>query len=150
MSEGSVAGALSPEQLEELTSYFNEAVTFGKHIRSRVESAEPGRASLYVDVEDFHLNGNGTLHGGVYASLIDNAMGMAVLALVGTRTATVEMNVHFLGAVGGGRITCHAEVVHRTRRMAIAESNVYDDEGNFVWMGTVAFRVFVRNGNAIV
>ena len=150
MSEGSVAGALSPEQLEELTSYFNEAVTFGKHIRSRVQSVEPGRASLYIDVEDFHHNGNGTLHGGVYASLIDNAMGMAVLALVGVRTATVEMNVHFLGSVGGGRITCHAEVVHRTRRMATAEAKVYDEEGNLVSMGTGAFRVFEKKGNAIV
>jgi uncharacterized protein (TIGR00369 family) len=150
MSEGGVVGALSPEQVEELTAYFNEAVTFGKHIKSRVENVEPGRASLYIDVEDFHLNGNGTLHGGVYASLIDNAMGMAVLALVGTRTATVEMNVHFLGAVGGGRITCHADVVHRTRRMATAEAKVYDEEGNLVAMGTGTFRVFEKKGNAIV
>jgi hypothetical protein len=29
----------------------------------------------------------------VYASLIDNAMGLSVLALVGVRTATIEMNV---------------------------------------------------------
>ena len=150
VSEGSVARALKPEEIEELTAYFNEAVTFGKHIKSRVENVEPGRARMYIDVEDYHLNGNGTLHGGVYASLIDNAMGMAVLALVGVRTATVEMNVHFLGAVGGGRITCHADVVHRTRRMATAEAKVYDEEGNLVAMGTGAFRVFEKKGNAIV
>jgi acyl-coenzyme A thioesterase PaaI-like protein len=32
-----------------------------------------------VEVEDVHLNGNGTLHG-VYASLIDNAIGLPVAA----------------------------------------------------------------------
>ena len=98
----------------------------------------------------FHLNGTGTLHGGVYASLIDTAMGLSVLALVGVRTATIEMNVHFLGAVSEGRITCQSQVVHRTRRTATAEAKVHDSEGNLVAMGTGAFRVFEKKGNAIV
>ena len=149
MSDGGV-GALSRQQLDHLASYFNEAVTVSKHIRSRVETVEPGRATLYIDVEDYHFNGNGTLHGGVHASLIDNAMGISVLALVGVRIATVEMNVHFLGPVSSGRITCEARVVHRTRRMATAEAKVYDAEWNLVSMGTGTFRVFEKKGNAIV
>jgi len=48
-------------------------------------------------VEDVHHNGNGTLHGGAYASLLDNAMGLSVAALVGLRTATIGLDVHFLG-----------------------------------------------------
>lgn len=77
-------------------------------------------------------------------------MGVAVLALVGTRTATIEMNVHFLGSVNEGRIVCRSEVVHRTRRTATAESKVYDSGGNLVAMGTAAFRVFDKKGSAIV
>ena len=143
-------GTLSEEQLEHLARYFNEEVTFSKHIGAKVEEVEPGRSVLYLDVEDVHLNGVGTLHGGVYASLMDNAMGLSVLALVGVRTATIEMNVHFLGAVSGGRITCESEVVHRTRRTATAEAKVRDADGNLVAMGTGAFRVFEKKGNAIV
>src|SRR5215203_1591331 len=141
---------LSEEQLEHLARYFNEEVTFSKHIGAKVEEVEPGRSVIYIDVEDVHLNGVGTLHGGVYASLMDNAMGLSVLALVGVRTATIEMNVHFLGAVSGGRITCESEVVHRTRRTATAEAKVRDADGNLVAMGTGAFRVFEKKGNAIV
>jgi uncharacterized protein (TIGR00369 family) len=144
------AGTLSEEQLDQLAQYFNEEVTFSKHIGAKVEEVEPGRSVIYIDVEDFHLNGVGTLHGGVYASLIDNAMGLSVLALVGVRTATIQMNVHFLGAVGRGRITCESEVVHRTRRTATAEAKVRDADGNLVAMGTGAFRVFEKKGNAIV
>src|SRR3989337_1422201 len=114
---------LSEEQLDHLAQYFNEEVTFSKHIGAKVEEVEPGRSIIYIDVEDIHLNGTGTLHGGVYASLMDNAMGLSVLALVGVRTATIEMNVHFLGAVGGGRITCESEVGHHTRRTATAEAS---------------------------
>lgn len=149
MTEGGV-GSLDQEQLDKLTSYFNEEVTFSKYIGAKVEEVEPGRAVMHVDVEDVHLNGNETLHGGVYASLIDSAMGLAVLSLVGVRIATIEMNVHFLGAVGGGRVSCRGEVVHRTRRTATAEARVRDDEGNLVAMGTGAFRVFEKKGNAIV
>jgi uncharacterized protein (TIGR00369 family) len=141
---------LSEEQLEHLARYFNEEVTFSRHIGAKVERVEPGRSAISIDVEDYHLNGAGTLHGGVYASLIDNAMGLSVLALVGVRTATIQMNVHFLGAVGGGRITCESEVLHRTRRTATAEAKVHDAEGNLVALGTGAFRVFEKKGNAIV
>jgi uncharacterized protein (TIGR00369 family) len=147
---GDDVGTLSEEQLDHLAQYFNEEVTFSKHIGAKVEEVEPGRSIVYIDVEDTHLNGTGTLHGGVYASLIDNAMGLSVLALVGTRTATIEMNVHFLGAVNEGRITCESEVVHRTRRTATAEAKVRDADGNLVAMGTGAFRVFEKKGNAIV
>ena len=143
-------GALSEDQLDHLARYFNEEVTFSKHIGAKVEEVQPGRSVIYIDVEDTHLNGTGTLHGGVYASLIDNAMGLSVLALVGVRTATIEMNVHFLGAVSDGRITCESEVVHRTRRTATAEAKVRDADGNLVAMGTGAFRVFEKKGSAIV
>jgi uncharacterized protein (TIGR00369 family) len=143
-------GTLSEEQLDHLIQYFNEEVTFSKHIGAKVQDVEPGRSIISIDVEDIHLNGAGTLHGGVYASLIDNAMGLSVLALVGVRTATIEMNVHFLGAVSEGRITCQSQVVHRTRRTATAEAKVHDAQGNLVAMGTGAFRVFEKKGNAIV
>ena len=141
---------LSKEQLEHLARYFNEEVTFSRHIGARVERVEPGRSTISIDVEEIHLNGAGTLHGGVYASLIDNAMGLSVLALVGVRTATIEMNVHFLGAVNQGRIVCESEVLHRTRRTATAEAKVRDSEGNLVALGTGTFRVFESKGNAIV
>ncbi len=142
--------ALDREQLDLLATHFNEAVTFTKRLGAKVEEVEPGRAVMHVDVEESHLNGTGTLHGGVHAALIDSAMGLATLAFVGVRIATIEMNVHFLGAVGGGRVTCRSEVVHRTRRTATAEAKVYDAEGNLVAMGTGAFRVFEKKGNAIV
>ena len=144
------ARALSGEQLDHLAQYFNEEVTFSRHIGARVEDVERGHSVISIDVEDIHLNGAGTLHGGVYASLIDTAMGLSVLALVGVRTATIEMNVHFLGAVSEGRITCQSQVLHRTRRTATAEAKVHDAKGNLVAMGTGAFRVFEKKGNAIV
>ena len=147
---GDDGATLSEEQLDHLAQYFNEEVTFSRHIGAKVEEVEPGRAVLHIDVEEIHLNGNGTLHGGVHSALIDNAMGLSVSSLVGVRTATMQMNVHFLGAVREGRITCRSEVVHRTRRTATAQGWVYDEEENLFTMGTGTFRIFEKKGNPIV
>lgn len=138
------------EQLTRLAQYFDEKVTFSRYIGSKVEEVDRGRAVCHIDVEDIHLNGNGTLHGGVYASLIDNAMGLSVAAMVGLRTATIALNVSFLGAVREGRIVCESQVVHRTRRIATVEAKVRDGEGNLVAMGTGTFRIFEKRGDPIV
>ena len=127
-----------------------ERETFERHLGVEVEEVREGHATLYIDVQPHHLNGNGTLHGGVYAALIDNAMGFAVAALAQVRIATTQMNVHFLAPISGGRITCTAEVVHRTRRTATAEAKVRDAEGNLLAMGTAAFRIFEQQGQPIV
>ena len=116
----------------------------------RSPRCDRGHATLYIDIEPFHLNANGTLHGGVYAALIDNAMGFAVAALAEVRIATTQMNVHFLGPVSGGRISCTADAVHRTRRTATAEAKVRDADGNLVAMGTGAFRIFEQRGHPIM
>ena len=101
-------------------------------------------------MESIHLNGNGTLHGGVYALLIDNAMGLSVAALVGLRTATIGLDLHFLSTVREGRITCSVEIVHRTRRIATVEARVRDGDRNLVAMGTETFRIFEKRGDPIV
>lgn len=141
-----------PDQREisSLIDYFTTAISFSRYVKTQIASVEPGQADLYIDVEDVHLNGNGTLHGGVYATLLDNAMGIAVAALVRVRVATTQMNVHFLGPVAAGRITCHGEVLHRTRRTATAEGKVFDASGNLVALATAGFRIFEQQGNPIV
>ncbi|WP_119070577.1 PaaI family thioesterase [Rubrobacter indicoceani] len=141
---------LTREQLADLSRHFDEDITFSRHIRAKVKEAVPGEATLYIDVQDFHLNGAGTLHGGVYASLIDNTMGLALISEVGVRTATIDLNVRFLGAVREGRVTCRAEVVHRTRRLATLEARVHDDLENLVALGSGTFRIFEKQGRPLV
>lgn len=141
---------LTGGEIKELVRHFDEDITFSRHMRAKVESVEPGKASLYINVEDFHLNGAGSLHGGVYASLIDNTMGLALISEVGVRTATIDLNVHFLGAVREGRIVCRSEIVNRTRRLATLEAKVFDENENLVALGTGTFRIFERRGNPLV
>jgi len=74
-------------------TFLRDYPTFERHLGVEVGEVKPGHAVLFIDIEAFHLNGNGTLHGGVYAALIDNAMGFAVAALAQVRVATTQMNL---------------------------------------------------------
>ena len=114
-----------------------------------MEEIEPGSATCYIDVENVHLSGKGALHGGV-ASLMDDTMRLSAATLVGLGTATIGLDVHFLGAVREGRITCSAEVVHRTRRIATVEARVRNGEDDLVALGTGTFRIFEKQGDPIV
>ncbi|WP_176757778.1 hotdog domain-containing protein [Melghirimyces thermohalophilus] len=42
-------------------------------------------------MERLHFNGNGTAHGGVLSSLLDNAVGLAIQSVSGAKAATTQM-----------------------------------------------------------
>jgi len=143
-------GAPSPKDLDRLRRYFDENVTFSRHVGARVEGVESGRAVVYLDVGEEHLNGGDTVHGGVHALLLDNAMGIAAISSAGRRVATAQMNIHFLGPVREGRVRCKGEVLHTTRRTVTTEGRAYDAEGNLVALATGAFRIFESRGDPAV
>ena len=45
------------EQLDKLARYFDEEVSFSRHIGAKVDEVEPGRAVISINIEDVHLNG---------------------------------------------------------------------------------------------
>ncbi|GAX90142.1 PaaI family thioesterase [Effusibacillus lacus] len=130
-----------PKLLQELREYFSE-VPFWRHVGIVIEEVEEGRSVLSLKVEQYHLNGNMTVHGGVYATLLDNAMGLASRAAAGRFQATTHMNVHFLAAVDQGTIYARGRIVHRTKRTVTTEAIVETEDGTLLAMATGTFRVF--------
>src|SRR5207247_11371333 len=62
-----------------------------------VEEARRGEVRLGWEARDERRNLQGLVHGGVLATLVDMAMGLAVRSVVGEarRHVTIEMTVHF-------------------------------------------------------
>ncbi|WP_018133094.1 PaaI family thioesterase [Effusibacillus pohliae] len=127
--------------LQELQDYFSD-VPFWRHIGCVIEDVADGHAVLSLKIEPHHLNGNLTVHGGVYATLLDNAMGLAARATAGRFQATTHMNVHFLAAVDAGTIYARGRVVHRTKRTVTTEARVETKDGTLLAIATGTFRVF--------
>ena len=70
-----------------------------------------------VVVEARHLNFADIVHGGLLATLADQAMGMTALRATGNKPhATIELNMQFVGAVRLGEfVEAHCKIVRITR-----------------------------------
>jgi acyl-CoA thioesterase len=107
---------------------------FHHEVGFRIDVRASGRGMVVVTgrVERRHLNLNGVVHGGVYATILDTAMGASVVTLLapGETTATTSLYVEFLRAAREGEVlTARGEVLRRGRHIAFAEGNLTDGEG---------------------
>jgi len=96
------------------------------------EGSRRGICTVTGRVEHRHLNINGVVHGGVYATILDTAMGAAVVSLLreGETTATTSLYVEFLRAAReGDTLTARGEVLRRGRHIAFVEGNLYGADG---------------------
>jgi len=111
------AGAIPPAPI---------ATTLGMTL----EEVAEGRVVFGLEPAEFHYNPIGSVHGGVFATLLDSAAGCAVHSTLpaGVGYTSVDLNVKFLRGIttGTGRVTCEGRVVHRGRRMVLAESTLKD------------------------
>ena len=107
---------------------------FHKSVGFSIVPAESrkGYCTVRGTVRRRHLNINGVVHGGVYATILDTAMGAAVVTLLGDDevTATTSLYIEFLRpSREGQRLTARGEVVRRGRHLAFVEGNLFDGEG---------------------
>lgn len=98
-----------------------------------VESVQEGRVVFSLTPSEFHYNPIGSVHGGVYATLLDSAAGCAVHSMLpaGARYTSLDLTVKFLRALGHetGRVTCEGSVIHMGGRTALAEARLLDGDG---------------------
>jgi uncharacterized protein (TIGR00369 family) len=92
-----------------------------------------GTAAFQLTPQEFHYNPIGTVHGGVFATLLDSACGCAVHTRLprGTFYTSLDLSVKFLRpvTVDTGLITATGTVVHLGRRTALAEAKITDAKG---------------------
>jgi uncharacterized protein (TIGR00369 family) len=102
-----------------------EAEEFGGLVGLRTEEMGAGTARVVLDATERHLNGHGTVHGGAIATLVDVAMGMAVVvADAEAFSATIEMKLTYLEPGQLGEIVAVATVRRKGRRISIVEAEV--------------------------
>ena len=108
-------------------------VPFIEHIGIVNKGVEDGVAVSEVELVRHHMNRLDTAHGGVIATLLDNAMVSAGRAVAGpeARLATIEMKLSFMRA-GRGTLRCTARCVHSTSRLAFCEGEVRDASGKLI------------------
>ena len=96
-----------------------------------VEGARAGEVRLGWNARPEHRNLQGLVHGGLLATLVDIAMGLAVRSVVGPdrRHVTIELGVRYLRPTAPGPIVATGNVLRVGSQIGFAEGSVVDASG---------------------
>lgn len=89
---------------------------FARWFQAEVRRREGGEAELLLPVREEFLQGQGLVHGGILAALLDSALGQAVESL-GVKVVTAELSVNYLRPVREGVLWARGFVVHAGKRL---------------------------------
>jgi uncharacterized protein (TIGR00369 family) len=111
-----------------------------------VVEAARGRVVITATPNGRHLNPWGTVHGGLSATLLDSAMGLAIRSTLdkGVGSTTLEFKISLLRPITPetGLITAEGVVVSCGRRVGTAEGRITDPQGRLLAHGTTTCLIF--------
>ena len=112
----------------------------------RLAEVSAGHAVIIITPEERHYNGLGIVHGGLAATLLDSALGVAINSMMpaGKIFTTLEMKVNYVRPIKGdtGEMRCVANVIHVGGRVATADGRIEDANGTLYAHGTATCMLF--------
>jgi uncharacterized protein (TIGR00369 family) len=96
--------------LDEIKQAFEKSPFFS-HLGFQIIHFEEGKVVLELHVRPHVTNVNQTVHGGVYATMLDNIMGMTFRSIVKYPLTTMNLNIHYLNSISEGKLVATAKVL---------------------------------------
>lgn len=101
-----------------------------------LDAVEEGRVEFSLVPGEEHYNPLGSVHGGVYATLLDSAAGCAVQSTLpaGTTYTSLDLSVKFLRPMSAdtGLVRAVGTVLNGGRRTALAQAELADGSGRLL------------------
>ncbi len=120
----------------------------GHTLDFRLVHAEDGLARFEGETGEHQYNPMGTVHGGWTSTLLDSAMGSAVMSTLDEKTAytTLQLGIHLTKAItkDTGKVIAEGRVLQRGSRVATAEGSLRNAAGDLLAHGTTTCLVFPR------
>ncbi|MCZ7462152.1 PaaI family thioesterase [Streptomyces sp. WMMC940] len=111
-----------------------------------LDEVEHGHAVFSLVPGEEHYNPIGSVHGGVYATLLDSAAGCAVQTTLaaGEGYTSLDLSVKFLRPVSAetGKVRAVGTVLNRGRRTALAQAQLYDGADRVLAHATSSCLIF--------
>lgn len=121
------------------------SIPYWKHMGIEMREMTPGYVKLSMKAEHQLTQMAGVLHGGAIASLMDSAMGAAVLSLnmPRARGVTAEMKINYISPVlPGEEVQAEARVINNGNTLSVCTVEVRNMEDRLVSFGTATFMLF--------
>jgi len=103
-----------------------------------------GEIEVALVLKDHHLNPGGIIHGGVIASLLDIAIGLALRTRLSVEFAhvTTQLHINYLKPCRSGRVTAIGKALHQGRRTGYGEATLTDDRDRVLARASGSFLIF--------
>ncbi|MFI8966077.1 PaaI family thioesterase [Streptomyces sp. NPDC053493] len=132
--------------LRELVAGRRPGPPIGALLGFGLEEVEHGRAVFVFEPGEEHYNPIGSVHGGVYATLLDSAAGCAVHTTLpqGMAYTSLDLSTRFLRPItlDTGKVRAIGTVLSQGRRTALAEAGLYDDQDRLLAHATSTCMLF--------
>ena len=108
------------------------ASAFTKLLGLEVEELRRGYCRIRLPSRPELLNQGGTIHGGLFAVVVDHAAGTAASTMAGEneRVVTAEYKVNILRPGDCDAMVTEGQVIKAGRRLVVAEADVFGEKGN--------------------
>lgn len=117
---------------------------FASWIGTGTPEADESGATLDFVARQEHLNAAGTVHGGVFATLVDAVMGAAVRSAAGSDgAATSQLTVAYLRPGEPGELRVTAQVRKRGEHLLVCEADV-EQQGRALIHAVATFALLPR------
>jgi len=120
---------MSFDYINEIKKRGSSANPFFKTMGIDILEFKEGQGTVFMEVSENMLNGGGWLQGGVYVSLADEAMALAICTTLeeGERIATITETTRFYRGVNSGTLFAEGRVLKKGRRTIFAKGIVRKD-----------------------
>ena len=109
---------------------------------------QAGRCTFEMDVQARHLNRQGSLQGGVTATLLDAACGYAGMEPDGDdvvgHSVTVMLNISYLARTSAGRLRATGSVTKAGRSLYFSTATLTGDAGEIIATAQGTFKRSLR------
>ena len=125
-----------------------ESAPYVQRLGCVIEGLEEDRAALALPFREENSNPGGALHGGVHASLLAMAGGLAAESRLASpdslEAGVVDLSVHYLAAAISEPVRAEGRVTRRGREIVFAEATVLNAEERPLARGLVTARAVDR------
>jgi uncharacterized protein (TIGR00369 family) len=99
-----------------------------------IKSVQLGEAVIEFEMTEDHTNTMGTLHGGVFCTIADTAMGVAFFTMLeeDESLTTLELKINYLKPVWKGKLLAKGKVIKKGKTTGFVECKVMDENDQLV------------------
>ena len=114
---------------------------FNKLVGLRIVRRHPDGVTITCPMRDQLRNSAGVMHGGVFTTIADAAVGIGIASHFGGRRpiTTTEMKINFLRPIQDGKLVARSHLLRIGKRLCVGRVDMFDGKRQLAAVAIVTY-----------